>query len=189
MSSNDNSDNGRSEPAPKRLNDQGDSDKETGASSTIEELVMQTRAEADKFKNEYLYLLAEFENFKKHAVKERSDLRKYGCEALIRELLSVLDIFETALSIPTTAENFENFRKGIELTASNLRSSLQKFGVEEVAALGQRFDPSSHEALSSEESSDIPEGHISQVFKKSYRLHDRVIRPAQVVVAKAKVQN
>ena len=144
------------------------------------------RTEAEKFKNEYLYLRAEFENYKKQVIKERSDLRKYGSERLVTELLSVLDIFETALATEATPENLATFRKGIELTASSLKTTLQRFGVEEVPADGIAFDPSFHEALGSEESDAVPAGHVSKVYKKPYKLFDRVIRPGQVVVAKSK---
>lgn len=161
----------------------------TGAEQTIgsnDDPLAAAKAEAEKFRNEYLYLRAEFENYKKQMIKERSDLRKYGNERLATELLGVLDIFETALSTDSNPENAHTFRKGIELTASSLRALLSRFGVEEVPAEGQPFDPSVHEALSSEETDSFPAGHVSKVFKKPYKLHDRVIRPGQVVVAKAK---
>jgi molecular chaperone GrpE len=146
----------------------------------------EAKAEAEKFKNEYLYLRAEFENFKKQTIKERSDLRKYGSERLAADLLNVLDIFETALSTEVTAETVQNFRKGIEMTATELRSVLNRHGVSEIPSKGQVFDPALHEALSSEETNESAPGTITQVFKKAYKLHDRVIRPGQVVVAKAK---
>lgn len=146
------------------------------------------KAEADKWKNEYMYLRAEFENFKKQVIKERSDLRKYGSERLVSDLLGILDIFETALSSESNPENAANFRKGIEMTATELRNVLGRHGVTEVASHGLPFDPAFHEALSSEESDEIAPGSITRVFKKPYRLHDRVVRPGQVVVAKAKSQ-
>jgi molecular chaperone GrpE len=144
------------------------------------------KAEVEKFKKDYLYLLAEFENHKKHMIKERSELRKFGAERLIVDLLGVLDIFDTALGSEMTAENIGNFRKGIEMTASELRSVLQRHGVEEIPAEGKPFDPAIHEALSSEETDSVAIGHITRVFKKPFKLHDRVIRPGQVVVAKPK---
>ena len=144
------------------------------------------RAEADKFKNEYLYLRAEFENYKKNVIKERSDLRKYGSERVFTDMLNVLDIFETALATPATPENHTNFRKGVEMTANELRSIFTRHGVLEIPAKGVPFDPAMHEALSSEETSESAPGTVTQVFKKPYKLHDRVIRPGQVVVAKAK---
>ncbi len=148
--------------------------------------VAEAKTEAEKFKNEYLYLRAEFENFKRQAVKERSDLRKYGAERLVSDLLNVLDIFETALATDLSPENVANFRKGIELTSNELRTVLLRHGVAEIPSAGAPFDPSVHEALSSQETSDVEPGTITQVFKKPYKLHDRVVRPGQVVVARPK---
>ncbi len=148
--------------------------------------VAEAKAEADKWKSEYLYLRAEFENFKKQVIKERSDLRKYGSERLVADLLGVVDIFETALATEMTAENSVNFRKGIEMTATELKNVLSRHGVTEIASHGQPFDPAHHEALSSEESAEMAPGTVTRVFKKPYRLHDRVVRPGQVVVAKQK---
>ena len=148
--------------------------------------VSDAKSEAEKFKNEYLYLRAEFENFKRQAVKERSDLRKYGSERLVSDLLNVLDIFETALATDLSPENVANFRKGIELTSNELRSVLQRHGVAEIPSKGVAFDPAHHEALSSHETNDVEPGTVTQVFKKPYKLHDRVVRPGQVVVARAK---
>ena len=146
----------------------------------------EAKAEADKNRNDYLYLAAEFDNYKKQVIKERSDLRKYGSERLLAEMLSTLDIFETALALDPSPDNADNFRKGIELTANSLRSTLNRFGVEEIPAEGVAFDPAVHEALSSEASDSIPPGFVLKVYKKPYKLHDRVIRPGQVVVAKPK---
>ncbi len=148
--------------------------------------VAEAKTETDKFKNEYLYLRAEYENFKRQAVKERSDLRKYGAERLVTDLLNVLDIFETALSTELSVENIGNFKKGIELTSNELRSVLQRHGVAEVPSKGAAFDPSVHEALSSHETDEFEPGTITQVFKKPYKLHDRIVRPGQVVVARPK---
>lgn len=167
---------------PQRLSDMNEEATATASNNTAEAL----RAEVDKFKNEYLYLRAEFENYKKQVLKERSDLRKYGSERLIGDLLGVVDIFETALATEVTPESLANFRKGIEMTASELRSVLNRHGVEEVPAAGLPFDPSVHEALSSEETDEVPAGTVTRVFKKPYKLHDRIVRPGQVVVAKPK---
>lgn len=139
---------------------------------------------ADKYKNDFLYLRAEFENYKRNAIKERSDLLKYAGERLAVDLLDVVDNFERALEIPVTAENFQDFKKGVELISANLKSLLQKHNINEVPALGSPFDPTFHEALSSEETADFQSGCISRVFKKPYKFHEKVIRIGQVVVAK-----
>lgn len=145
-------------------------------------------AELEKIKKEFLYLYAEFENYKKNAIKERSDLRKYGAERLAADLLSVIDVFEKALGIEDSAENHAAFRQGVEMIAKELKQTLIRNGIEEQAALGVLFDPAVHDALSSEETDAYPDGHISQVIKKPYRLHDRIIRHGQVVVAHPKKQ-
>lgn len=148
--------------------------------------IAEAKAEAEKARNELLYMRAEFDNYKKQVIKERSDLRKYGSERLVVDLLNVLDIFETALATEVTPEALANFRKGIDMTASELRNVLGRHGVEEIPARGKPFDPSQHEALSSQETSEFPAGTVVQVFKKPYKLHDRIVRPGQVVVAKPK---
>ena len=170
--------------SPQRLSD--DESTMSNVTPIAVDAVAEAQANVDKWKNEYLYLRAEFDNFKKNTIKERSDLRKYGSERLVSDLLNVLDIFETALAVETNAENIANFRKGIEMTSNELRSVLTRHGVTEIASHGQPFDPAHHEALSSEESAEVAPGNITRVFKKPYRLHDRVVRPGQVVVAKPK---
>lgn len=165
---------------PKRLGDEGES-------PSVDPLA-EAKAEAEKFKNEFLYLRAEFENYKKQVAKERSDLRKYGAERLIVDLLGVLDVFELALASEITPETLANFRKGVEMTATELKNVLQRHGVTEIPSENQKFDPAVHEALSSEETNEVPPGTITKVFKKPYKLHDRLIRPGQVVVAKEKAE-
>ena len=139
--------------------------------------------ELEKLKKDYLYLRADFDNFKKAAIKERSELIKFGSERLVMELLSVVDNFDKALETQLTSDNIEGFRKGIEMIWVDLTSSLSKFGVVPIDVKGNAFDPTMHEALSTEPTTEVPEGHISQVFKKAYKMHDKVIRPAQVVIA------
>lgn len=160
-----------------------------GAAGTPDDLRAQlakTQAEVDRLRNEALYFRAEFENYKKQAIKERSEARKFGPERLAVDILNVLDIFDTALATELSADNLATFRQGIEMTAQELRNALSRNGVTEIPAHGQPFDPTHHEALSSEETDQHPAGTVVRVFKKPYRLHDRVIRPAQVVVAKPK---
>ncbi len=152
-------------------------------SSEVEEL----KAQADKFKNDYLYLRAEFENYKKNSIKERSDLSKYGAERVLVEVLSVIDNFDRALELQVTPENYMTYVQGVRMTATELKNLLQRFNVTEVISEGVPFDPMTHEALGAEETDQVKEGHVSKVFKKAYKLHDKLIRPAQVIVAKTPV--
>ena len=147
------------------------------------------QAELTKAKNDHLYLLAEFDNYRKNAIKERSDLTKYGGERFVREFLNVFDNFERALEVEPTADNQQSFREGVQMIAGEIRQLLQNFNVEEVKAEGMPFDPSRHEALSSEPSTVYPPGMIARVFKKAYKMHDKLIRPAQVVVTTEAVKN
>jgi molecular chaperone GrpE len=141
------------------------------------------QAALDKSKRDYLYLLAEFDNFRKNSIKERSDLLKFGAERFVRDLLGVLDNFERALQSNSEGENAQKFREGIHLISEELNSLLAKHGVEAVKSEGQPFDPTVHEALSSEPTDSHPPGTVTRVFKKAYKLHDKLVRPAQVVVA------
>ncbi len=138
--------------------------------------------ELAKAKKDYLYLLAEFDNYRRNAVKERSDLLKFGSERFVREFLNVYDNFERALETEVTEENFTSFRDGIGLIQAEMKSLLLRFAVEEVDSIGKPFDPSKHEALGSEPNAELPAGHIARVFKKAYKMHDKLIRPAQVTV-------
>ena len=136
-----------------------------------------------KWKNEYLYLKAEFDNYKKQMIKERSDLLKYGAERILGSLLDVLDAFDKAIELDVNSDNLDSFLTGIKMTHEELKNALQKFGVTEIYPSGKPFDPSLHEALSSQPTNDVEPGHVVTVFRRGYKLHDRVIRPAQVVVA------
>lgn len=142
--------------------------------------------EVEKFKNDYLYLKAEFENYKRHAIKERADLLKFGAERFIRDLLGVLDNFERAMQTKVSADNYQSFVKGVELTSSELKNLLTKHAVTEVPSEGLPFDPNIHEALSAEPTDKMPPGHILRVFQKPYKFHDKVLRAGQVVVAQKK---
>ncbi|MCB0378496.1 MAG: nucleotide exchange factor GrpE [Bdellovibrionales bacterium] len=141
-----------------------------------------------QLEKDQLYLRAEFENYKRQAIKERSQLMKYGAERLARDLLDTLDVFTSALENEVTEENFKDFVKGIEMTQKQLTEALAKHGIQKVDCVGQPFDPNTQEALSSEASDKYPEGHVSQVFKAPYMYHDKLLRPGQVIVARQKAE-
>jgi molecular chaperone GrpE len=172
-------------------NQDNGADMEENATATVVDLAAQKQIEelkslAEKYKNDFLYLRAEFDNYKKHAIKERAELVKYGSERLLLEVLGVMDNFDRALELKPTPENVATYAQGVSMTANELKSLIQKFGVTEVVCENSPFDPMIHEALGAEETDTVKEGFISKVFKKAYKLHDKIIRPAQVIVAKAK---
>lgn len=140
-------------------------------------------AELEKARKDHLYLLADFDNYRKNSIKERSELVKFGCERFIREFLDVYDNFERALATDLKSENLDSFKNGVKLIAEEIETLLQKFGVSECSAEGQAFDPSMHEALSSEPRADLTPGHVARVLRPGFKLHDKLLRPAQVTVA------
>lgn len=159
---------------------------ETSVAEVVADAEENLRDELTRAKNEYLYLRAEFDNYRRQATKERADLIRFAGERLAKDLLETLDIFDSALANEINVDTFKNFVSGIELTAQQLRATLAKHNISEVAALGLAFDPNLHEALGAEPSESTPPGHITRVFKKAYKFHDKVLRPAQVIVAKEK---
>jgi molecular chaperone GrpE len=158
-------------------------DQPAGA-NPLDNKLAELEAQVEKQKNDYLYLRAEFDNFRKHTIKERSEYLKYGSERLIVELLNVIDNFERALLNKPNVDGFANYVKGVEMTAQELKNVLKNFGVTEVPCLGVPFDPAIHEAVSGEASAGTPAGQIIRVLRKPYKLHEKVIRVGQVIVAK-----
>ena len=143
-------------------------------------------AKADEYWDRLLRVSADFENFKKRATRERQEAIKFANEGLLVKLLPVLDNFEAAL---VSANNDSNsaagsLKQGVVLIHSQLRAALAEAGVEEIEAAGKPFDPNFHEAVSQQESADLPEGHVLQQLRKGYKLRERLLRPATVVVAK-----
>lgn len=171
---------------------ENDANNESSADAVVTPLKSElemAQDEIQKWKNEYLYLRAEFDNYKKNALKERSDLLKYGSERVVRDILDVVDNFERALQTKISSDNFTTFQTGVEMTSKELKDVLTKHGVQEIPSDKQPFNPIHHEAISSEPTNEVPEGHVSKVFKKPYKLHDKIIRMGQVVVATPMVKN
>lgn len=165
---------------------QNDEIQNASAEQTLEgteKQISDLKKAVDKAKTDHLYLLAEFDNYRKNAIKERSDLMKFGAERLARDLVGVLDNFERALALEVNAENYQQFVSGIKMTEQELISMLKKNGIEEIPSKEMPFDPNHHEAISSEPTDQYPPGVITQVFRKPYKIYDRILRTGQVVVA------
>lgn len=152
----------------------------------IEQLKEEAR-KAQEHWNSLLRTAADFENYKKRAARERAEAGKYAAESLLQKLIPVLDNFEMAMNATTAAsgEAVDALQTGVTMIYQQLKSALTEAGLQEIDARGQKFDPMVHEALSQAESTEAPEGHVLQQLRKGYKLHDRLIRPASVVVAKA----
>jgi molecular chaperone GrpE len=143
-------------------------------------------ARADENWDRLLRTSADFDNFKKRAAREKQEAVKYANEGLLQKLVPVLDSLDMALAAAQTTgpDTSQSLQAGIGLVCQQLKAVLAEAGLEEVNAIGGRFDPNLHEALSQQETVDVPEGHVVQQARKGYRLRDRLLRPASVVVAK-----
>lgn len=164
-----------------------------GADAAPEELtaeglndLRQKAAKADENWDKYVRSVAEFDNFKKRAARERSEAIKYANEALIEKLLPVMDNFEAALVAANTAQapNVDSLRQGVSMIQTQLKNVLNESGLEEIDALNKPFDPNLHEAVSQQVTEDVPEGQVVQQLRKGYKLRDRLVRPAMVVVSR-----
>lgn len=129
----------------------------------------------------YVYLYAEFENFKKRSIKERSDLLKFGWESIARDLLTTGDNLERAIThIPPHIDS--NLQQGLKMVLEQFYSNLQKKGVQPIEAMNKNFDPNLHEAVA-QEKSEHPVGTIVKEHVRGYMLHDRLLRAASVTIS------
>ena len=151
----------------------------------IEELRSRA-AKADENWDRLLRTTADFDNFKKRAAREKQEAVKYANEALIARLMPILDNFEMALAAAreNSAGSAQSLQEGIVMICQQFKNALAEAGLEEIEATGQRFDPNWHEAVSQKETSELPEGQVVQQLRKGYKLRDRLLRPASVIVAK-----
>ena len=142
-------------------------------------------ARATEYYDQLLRTAADLENYKKRATRERQEAIKFANEALLEKLIPVLDNFEmalTAASAPNTSA--ASLQSGIAMIFQQLKTAMSDVGLQEVDATGSTFDPNLHEAISQQETAEVPEGQVVQQLRKGYRLRERLIRPASVVVAK-----
>jgi molecular chaperone GrpE len=159
-----------------------------GSAESLEKRIAELEAQVKEKEAKYVYLYAEFENAKKRAIKERSDLVKFGWENVARDLLQVVDNLDRAVThMPAGVD--ANFASGLNMIVTQFKGALQKQGVEEVQSVAQAFDPNLHEAIGQEPSAEHPAGTISQEHSKGYTLHGRLLRPARVVISSGAAQN
>jgi molecular chaperone GrpE len=143
-------------------------------------------ARADENWDRLLRTTADFENFKKRAARERIETAQSAAAALVEKLLPVLDHFEMAQAATQNAgdDKLTPLQSGVAMIQQQLKTVLAESGLEEIDAAGKPFDPALHEAVSQQESSEVPEGHVLQQLRKGYKFRERLLRPATVVVAK-----
>lgn len=133
-----------------------------------------------EMRDRYLRTLADFDNYRKRAEREKQDFFKYALAGTIKDLLPVLDNFDRALE---HAEEGDDFHRGVLLIYKQLFDVLQKNGLKPIDEKGVPFDPNIHEAVVTEENANVPSHSVLDVLQKGYFLHDRLLRPALVKVA------
>lgn len=148
--------------------------------ATEEEEVATLRREIADLRDRSMRTLADFDNYRKRAERERRDAVRYAASAPLGDFLEVVDNLSRALAAGGSAEDLKT---GVEMTLRQLEDALRRHGVEPVAAAGQRFDPAHHEAVSRLEDPDVEAPVVVEELQRGYRLHDRLLRPARVVVA------
>jgi molecular chaperone GrpE len=143
-------------------------------------------AKADEHWDRLLRTTADFDNFKKRAAREKQEAIKFANENLLQKLIPVLDSLDMALAATQAApaESGQSLQAGVSMVSQQLRNALAEAGLEEVDASDKPFDPNLHEAVSQRETQEAPDGQVIQQLRKGYKLRDRLLRPASVVVAK-----
>jgi molecular chaperone GrpE len=155
-------------------------DAPSSASASGQSEVAKLRDEIADLRDRSMRTLADFDNFRKRSERERQDLRKYALIEPIREFLTVMDNLDLALSAGGSAEDL---KRGVEMIHRQMQDLLRRFGVQEVKAEGEAFDPTLHEAVSREESPEVKAPTVATELRRGYTLHDRLLRPAMVKVA------
>ena len=131
-------------------------------------------------KDQYLRLMAEYDNFRKRTAREKTETYQNASVKCVENLLPVIDSFERSLAFECSDENFKN---GMTMIFGQIQEFLTKMNVTEIEALGAEFDPNIHNAIKQLDGTDYASNHVCQVFQKGYMLGDKLIRPAMVAVA------
>jgi molecular chaperone GrpE len=142
------------------------------------------KAELNKYKDIALRSVADLDNYRKRMAREKDDAIRYANANFLERLIPILDNFELGIQAAKAGGNQSAVQDGMMMVFKQLQDFLASCGVETVDATGQHFDPNVHEAIAQEQSAEVAEGYVIRQLRKGYRLKDRLIRPANVVVSK-----
>ncbi len=146
--------------------------------------------EVASLKEQILRMAAENQNTRKRLVKQQQDAYKFRHQDIMTDLIEIIDNFERAIESSAESEDFASFHEGIVMIEKQFSGMLnERYGLERLGHAGEPFDPALHEAMMVEESAEVEEETVKQVFQPGYRLHERVLRPAKVIVAKPAAEN
>ena len=158
-------------------------------SSLEEEARRQLKQQNETLQNELLLALADIQNLRKRFEREKEDAQRFAVSRFSKDLLSVADNFERSLqTLPVNqSPEWKHFVVGIEMVVTGLQKVFGDYGVTKLESHGLPFDPNTHQAVSEEETNDVVPGSIVRVLQDAYMIHGRLLRPAMVIVAKAKI--
>jgi len=151
----------------------------------LREALESMRGEIDRHRDEVLRARAEIDNARKRAQRDVEAAHKFGIEKLVEALVPVKDSLDLGLEAARTATDIKSLQEGMALTQQMFQGALDKLGVTTVEPAGERFDPALHQAMMMEAHPTATPGTVLRVLQRGYRLHERLIRPAMVIVAKA----
>jgi molecular chaperone GrpE len=152
--------------------------------SEINAKLAEKEKEAAANYDKYLRAIAELDNYKKRAAKEKTEIIKYGKEDVIKDILPFVDSLDRALEHADNTIDIQSFKEGLKLIQDQLLTSLKKHGVDKIECCGKEFDPNFHEALMQVDSEHLEENKVVNEFERGYLLNGRLLRPSKVSVCK-----
>jgi molecular chaperone GrpE len=190
MTSDDNSDQGFPLPEPVPDLPETEGQQAPDAIEQLKRAVESKAAEAQRFQDQYLRVLAESDNLKKRLLREKSEALRFACEGLIRDLIPIIDNLERAVQHAESGSDGQPLVEGVRMVLQGALGVLERHGVTRIEAGGQPFDPSRHEAIARVPSATVEPNRVVEQFLPGYALHGRLLRAAQVgVSAQPSVEN
>ena len=167
--------------------DKGDKIKDEDPIKELETKLEAAKQEAQEAYDRFLRVSAEFENYKKRSAREMNEFKKYANESFIKAMLPVVDNLERAINLTSNNKDANNsVVEGVDLTLKEILKVFETFEIKQIESVGKLFDPVFHQAVMQEEADDVAENTVLKELQKGYLIHDRLLRPAMVIVARAK---
>ena len=159
---------------------------ETEKTEPVADPVEELKKELAGAKDKYMYLQAEYQNFRRRAAKDVTDARAYAVSDTLVPFLTVFDYLSMAETAANKSDNIEAIRQGLQMIISQFFKAFEELGVSKFDSVGKDFDPQLHDAVSTEESEDVPEGKIIREWCGGFKIGEKLLRPARVVVSGGK---
>ena len=171
-------------PVDENLPDSIPAEEEAGGeTNTPQEETAKLAAELQALKEKLMYLEADYQNYRKRVVKDLSEARLCGTAGTLEPFLTVFDFLGMAKNAAEKSDNIESIRQGLNMIIGEFHKAFDELGVKKIATVGTDFDPKYHEAAAHEPSDEVPEGKIIREWSGGFKLGERLLRPARVVVS------